>query len=290
MGKRASKGCSDVLFGQHTLSQYDSAGKGKWRLATVFLLTVAVYAAGLVLPIFTQHAVDSIAAGSVLLGLQRGFAGELSSPDAISITMIHARCARGSESSTRIRFCLRARFARISPQGSHEPMTLASIGHWRLRARKVSSGSYQAGSRPSLRRTAAIYPADSASGWQSHGPSSATPTLGCSMSPPLFSMQKLRWYSKSGLLPGGGSALDTCHASPGRGPQRRRDPSARSRPTGRARVTCDIAAPVQPIRCPVVGLCALIGRRTSPGGPFGLARNDLVGAAGAPVGFMVSGK
>jgi hypothetical protein len=77
--------------------------------------------------------------------------------------------------------------ARISSQGSHEPMTPASIGHWRLRARKVSSGSYQAGSRPSLRRTAAIYPADSASGWQSHRPSSATPTFGCSMSPPLFS-------------------------------------------------------------------------------------------------------
>jgi ABC-type bacteriocin/lantibiotic exporter with double-glycine peptidase domain len=49
----------------------------KWRLATVFLLTVAVYVAGLVLPIFTQHPVDMIAAGSFLLGLQRGFAGNV---------------------------------------------------------------------------------------------------------------------------------------------------------------------------------------------------------------------
>ena len=41
----------------------------KWHLATVSLLTVAVYAAGLVLPIFTQRAVDIIAAGVASLEL-----------------------------------------------------------------------------------------------------------------------------------------------------------------------------------------------------------------------------
>jgi subfamily B ATP-binding cassette protein HlyB/CyaB len=35
----------------------------KWQLGAVFILTVAVYAAGLVLPVFTQRAVDMIAAG-----------------------------------------------------------------------------------------------------------------------------------------------------------------------------------------------------------------------------------
>jgi ABC-type bacteriocin/lantibiotic exporter with double-glycine peptidase domain len=41
----------------------------KWHLATVSLLTVAVYAAGLVLPICTQRAVDIIAAGTASLEL-----------------------------------------------------------------------------------------------------------------------------------------------------------------------------------------------------------------------------
>jgi ABC-type bacteriocin/lantibiotic exporter with double-glycine peptidase domain len=41
----------------------------KWHLATAFLLTIAVYAAGLVLPIFTQRAVDIIAAGTANLEL-----------------------------------------------------------------------------------------------------------------------------------------------------------------------------------------------------------------------------
>jgi subfamily B ATP-binding cassette protein HlyB/CyaB len=36
----------------------------KWELVATFLLTVAVYAAGLVLPIFTQRAVDMIANGA----------------------------------------------------------------------------------------------------------------------------------------------------------------------------------------------------------------------------------
>src|ERR1700730_4393411 len=36
----------------------------KWELVAVFLLTVAVYAAGLVLPICTQRAVDMIANGT----------------------------------------------------------------------------------------------------------------------------------------------------------------------------------------------------------------------------------
>jgi ABC-type bacteriocin/lantibiotic exporter with double-glycine peptidase domain len=36
----------------------------KWQLVAVFLLTVAVYAAGLVLPICTQRAVDMIANGT----------------------------------------------------------------------------------------------------------------------------------------------------------------------------------------------------------------------------------
>ena len=39
-----------------------------------------------------------------------------------------------------------------------------------------------------------------ASGWQSRVPSSAIPTLCCSMSLPLFLMRKLRSRSKSGLL------------------------------------------------------------------------------------------
>ena len=41
----------------------------KWHLAAVLLLTVCVYAAGLVLPIFTQRAVDIIAGGTASLEL-----------------------------------------------------------------------------------------------------------------------------------------------------------------------------------------------------------------------------
>ena len=176
----------------------------------------------------------------VLLGLQRGLRATSSSPDTISITMIHARCVRASESSTGTRFCSQVPQARISPQGSCEPMTLASIARWHLPAREASSGSYRTGSRPSLRRTAAIYPADSASGIaravvRDHH-------LVLIDEPAAFLDAEAAVVLEKRLAAlGGGSAVDTCHAPPGhappgRGPQRRRNPGARSGPVGRARM------------------------------------------------------